>query len=308
MLGTSLIAAAHHGRVILIAGLVAGIALPDLAAALKPFLPEMVAFLLFLAALRIGPRQAIGASRDFSATLVVVALFQIAMPLALFAVFNLLGLSGPLTFAIILMAAGASISGSANLAILSKADPAPALRLIVVGTALLPLTVLPTFWILPQLGSPQVVLAVAARLLAIIIIAAIAGFGLRHLVLSDPQETQLKMVDGLSAIAMAIVVVGLMAAIGPALRAEPQHVLIAMAAACAANFGLQLLVWFSTPIFGERSERASWAIVAGNRNMALFLAALPGSVIDPILLFIGCYQIPMYLTPLLFSRFYGRSS
>lgn len=300
-----MIAAANKGRMVLIAGLVAGVGFPGLAATLKPYLPEMVAFLLFLAALRIGPKQAVGASRDLSATLGIVALFQIAVPVALYALFHLLGLQGPLVFAVVLMAAGASISGSANLAILARADPAPALRLIVLGTALLPLTVLPIFWLLPQLGSPQAVIGVAARLLAIIFIAAVAGFGVRRLFLAEPTERQLQMVDGVSAIAMAVVVIGLMAAIGPALRAEPQAVAIALAAACAANFGLQMLVWFTSPLFGIRNERASWAIVAGNRNMALFIAALPAALIDPILLFIGCYQIPMYLTPLLFARFYG---
>ena len=43
--------AARHGRIILVAGLAAGIALPDLALAMRPWLQEMVAGLLFFAAL-----------------------------------------------------------------------------------------------------------------------------------------------------------------------------------------------------------------------------------------------------------------
>jgi hypothetical protein len=38
--------------------------------------------------------------------------------------------------------------------------------------------------------------------------------------------------------------------------------------------------------------------------VALFLAALPAKETDAALLFIGCYQIPMYLTPLLLGRWY----
>ena len=45
-------------------GLAAGVGLPDLAAVMKPYLPHMVATTLFLAALRIGPQQAIGKLRD----------------------------------------------------------------------------------------------------------------------------------------------------------------------------------------------------------------------------------------------------
>ena len=48
------------------------------------------------------------------------------------------------------------------------------------------------------------------------------------------------------------------------------------------------------------------AITAGNRNIALFLVALPPETTDALLLFIGCYQVPMYLTPLLMTRFYAR--
>jgi ACR3 family arsenite transporter len=35
----------------------------------------------------------------------------------------------------------------------------------------------------------------------------------------------------------------------------------------------------------------------------LFLVALPETVTAPLLVFIGCYQIPMYLTPLVTGRF-----
>ena len=67
------------------------------------------------------------------------------------------------------------------------------------------------------------------------------------------------------------------------------------------NLGLQL----ATCAVVRRSPSApSLAIVAGNRNIALFLVALPYEITDRILLFIGCYQIPMYLTPLLLARFY----
>ena len=73
MLAALLRLCARHGRLILIAGLVAGVALPDLAAALKPFLPEMVALLLFIAALRVGPRKAAGSLRDMARSSTVIA-------------------------------------------------------------------------------------------------------------------------------------------------------------------------------------------------------------------------------------------
>ena len=43
---------ARHGRWGLVLGLIAGLTLPTLAAAMRPWLPQMVAGLLFLTALR----------------------------------------------------------------------------------------------------------------------------------------------------------------------------------------------------------------------------------------------------------------
>ena len=44
------------------------------------------------------------------------------------------------------------------------------------------------------------------------------------------------------------------------------------------------------------------AIGAGNRNIAIFLVALPPEILAPIMVFIGCWQLPMYLTPILLRR------
>lgn len=48
------------------------------------------------------------------------------------------------------------------------------------------------------------------------------------------------------------------------------------------------------------------SIIAGNRNIALFFVALSDEVTAPLLIFIGCYQIPMYLTPILMKPLHAR--
>lgn len=296
---------ARHGRTVLVAGLAGAVALPEFALAMKPWLPELIALLLFIAALRIGPRQAAGSLQQLRMTLGLVGLYQVVMPCAFAIVFSLAGLSSPFATAIVLMAAACSIAGSPNLTLLTGNDPAPALRLLVAGTALLPFTVIPVFWLSPILGSPGEIAAASGRLMALIAAAALAAFAIRRHFLRDPAPATLEAIDGLSALAMAIVVVGLMSAIGPAVRSAPQQLLVTLAVAFAANFGLQLVAWAVLRPLAAGTDLAAQAIVAGNRNMALFLTALPASVTDPILLFIGCYQIPMYLTPILLGRLYS---
>jgi hypothetical protein len=299
-------ALARAGRVALPLGLIAGAALPALAGALKPFLAEMAAMLLFLAALRIGPERALGGLRDIGATLGLTTLYQLALPAAVAGGALAAGWSAPLAGALVLMTAAPSIAGGPSLTALAGADPAPAMRLLVIGTALLPLTAVPAFWLSPALGGAEAVAAAAARLLAIIGGASALAFLARWTVLKRPGARALAAIDGLSVIALTVMVIGLMAAVGPALLTAPEAAAGALAAAFAANFGLQMLAFALAR--GAGAARVGYAVVAGNRNIALFLAALPATVTDPMLLFIGCYQIPMYLTPLLLGPLYRRAA
>ncbi|RMD94157.1 MAG: hypothetical protein D6811_03405 [Alphaproteobacteria bacterium] len=296
---------AAHGRLVLIAGLVGGLTLPGAAAVLKGWLPELVGLLLFLTAARIGPHAALGGFRALAGSLGVVALYQLAAPLALFAALAATGaLAQPLALAAVLMLAAPSVTGAPNFTILLGHDPAPALRVLIVGTALLPLTALPVLWLMPGLGEPAAVLAAAARLFAVIGGATAAGFALRLTLLSGIGAQGMRALDGLSALLLAVVVVGLMAALGPALAREPARLALWAAAAFALNFGAQILAFILRG--RHRPDAVPLAIVAGNRNIALWLVALPSEVMEPLLIFIGCYQLPMYLTPILLRRLYER--
>jgi hypothetical protein len=41
-------------------------------------------------------------------------------------------------------------------------------------------------------------------------------------------------------------------------------------------------------------EAGAVGVVAGKRNIALFLAALPTSQMDPLMVLVGCCQKPMF--------------
>lgn len=294
--------AARYGRFVLIGGLVVGLALPGLAAALRPLVPQMVAVLLFLAALRMGPSVFSGALRGLGGTVVAVVALQVALPLAVVALGIATGTAQtPALLALAVMAAAPSISGAPNICLMMGVSGAPAMRLLILGTALVPLTVLPVFWLLPALGDVRVVLLSALRLLGVIVVAGGAGFALRGLLWRRPGPAAVVRLDGASALALAIFVVGLMPALRAVLISDPWRAAAWLALACAANFGLQIAARALTI---SRPEGASVALVAGNRNMALFLVALPEEVVAPLMVFIACYQVPMYLTPLVMGRLY----
>ena len=305
MIGGFLWRISDHARLVLIAGLVAGLALPGLAASLQPWLPQMVAGLLTITALRIGHRAAVGAVSDLRWGVMSVVVLQLALPLALLCLCWLAGIAQtPVAMAIVLATAAPALSGSPNLALLLGQDAGRMMQILVMGTALFPLTVLPLLALMPQLGDATAIIAAAVRLLVVILGATAVGFALRALVFPKPTSAQIKALDGLSVLAFSGIVIGLMAALNPSLRAAPGAVFMWLIVAFVLSYGVQIIAY---KLLHERMSpgiAGPMAIGAGNRNIALFLVALPADVLAPLMVFVGCWQLPMYLTPMLLRWLY----
>jgi len=292
---------ARHGRLVLVAGLVVGVLAPGLARTLAPFIFPMIALLLFLATLRVEMRAAFPGRRAVPRYLGVTLVMQVVLPVAAIAVLWALGAQASIIgIGAVLMLAAPPMTGSPGLTILAGGDPAPALRQLVLGTALLPLTVLPVFWLLPVFGAPLVVVEAALRLLAVIALAGGAGICLRARVAWLRGPAGQGAVDGLITLGMAVVVVGLMSAVGPALTTPGPAFWGTLASVFALGFGAQVATLLLTRRRAPGSAPAL-AIIAGNRNLALFLGALPPDTAAAMLLFVGLYQLPMYLTPLVMA-------
>lgn len=289
---------APRGSWLLVAGLVVGLALPELAQKMRPAIEPMVVALLFLAVLRMGPEGLRVGRIGLSKAVLRAGLLQLFLPLGVTLLLMTAGLlEHPLALATILILAAAPITGAAHFAVMAGGDPAPALRQTIIGTALLPLTVLPIWVLIPAFGSSTEVLISVLGLLAIIVCAAGLALALRQREIVPGTSGVLRILDALAAILLGVVVIGMLGAAGESLHTNPAEFLAVMALACILCFGLQAISrfdWKAPP-----SERPALAVVAGNRNAALFLSVLPVAVADDVLLLIGCYQVPMYLTPLI---------
>lgn len=294
----------RHGKLVLIAGLVAGAGLPDLAQALRPAIAPMIVSLLFLAVLRLGPEGLKAGMKGMHRAAGLALVLQLALPVSAALGFAALGwLAHPLAMGVILVLAAAPITGSPNITLMAGGDPAPALRQLVIGTALLPLTVIPVFWLMPAFGSPVAVARAALELLVLIALAGGAALALRHWRIVPGSQNAYDAMDGLAALLLGLVVIGLMSAIGPAILNDRRDLLLAMAAVFALNIPLQMV----TSLAARRTDppaAPALGVVAGNRNVALFLSVLPAQTAEELLLFIGCFQVPMYVTPFLLARWY----
>lgn len=303
-----LAALARHGRLVLIAGLLAGILSPDLALMLRPAIAPMIVALLFLAVLRLGPQGLKEGMKGLNRAAMLAIAFQLVMPLCAAGIFSMFGvLAHPLASGTVLVLAGAPITGSPNITLMTGGDPAPALRQLVIGTVMLPLTVLPVFLVMPAFGSSLAVGRAALELLALILLAGGVAIALRKTGLVSGSARSYLAMDGLAALLLGLVVIGLMSAIGPALLADRPAFFAALAVAFALNISIQLI---TSRLVARANPKAAPAIGigAGNRNSALFLSVLPLATADELLLFIGCFQIPMYLTPLLLAGWYRRQA
>lgn len=297
--------AARHGRWCLVLGLIVGVTVPSLALVLKAWLPPLVAFLLFLAAFRIGPSDALGSISAARTGLLSVVALQCLVPLIFLGLVTSLGVQdAPLALAVALALSAPALTGSPNLTILLGHEPAAAMRLALLGTALFPLTVLPILLVSPMLGDPVEVFLAAFRLLLVIAGAVGMAFVIRWILPRAPSSEQRADLDGASAIVLGIIAVGLMSAVGPTLENTQEKFFLWLTAAFAVCFGMQIATYRLGRQWIEPRNLVATSVVAGNRNIALFLLALPAEVTEPLLLFIGCWQFPMYLTPLLMRRFY----
>jgi len=298
-----LAALAAQGRRLLIAGLVVGIAFPGLAERFAPAVVPLLALMLCLAALREGPVAVLPRAGETRRALVMVLALQALPPLVAGGALWAAGLmSAPLAIGAVLALAGAPIVGAPGFAVMVGGDARVALRQVTMGTALLPFTAAPVLALLPVFPDPLAVALGALRLLAVVVLASGAALVLGALVPALCRPRARPALDAIMTLAMALVVIGLMSAVGPAIRVAPGRLIIVLALAMGLHLVQTLGAWLAARAAMSRPEALALAIAAGNRNLALFLAAMPSEAAAPLMLFVGCYQVPMYLTPMILPR------
>ncbi|MEO0636738.1 MAG: hypothetical protein AAFY73_08835 [Pseudomonadota bacterium] len=301
----------QRARWFLIGGLLVGAFARPVAETFLPIVGMAIGGLLFLACFRTGPSAITGGGNDLRNTVLTALCLQIAVPLMVLWLGLALGVPEEFLAPIILLLAASSVTVVPHFLAIMGMETSHAVRLLLLGTLVLPITA----WIvfssatalgLAAYGDPDTIFSSTVRLLGVIAVAAGTAFALRFFAVPKLNETISHWVEGWAAILLAVVVIGLMAPIGSALTERPIALASTMVAAFAVNLTLQLSAWgVSGRLSSDRAKRATLAAVNGNRNFGLFLAALPMSVMEPMLLFIACYQVPNYLTPFIFQRLYA---
>lgn len=294
-----------RGVTLLFAGVFLGLALPDLAALLRPLLATSVVLLLFFSLLRVDWLSILGHLRRPVLTAALVVWMLLVSPVLIWALLSNLPIPHGLSTAVILMAAAPPILGSTAIALLLGLDGALTLVVGLISTLLAPLTIPPlAFWLLNlelEVGTWELML----RLCAIVIPALIGAILVRRLLGRDWLRQNAGAVDGTIVLVMLIFAVGVMDGVTDTLIERPGVVALWLFVAFIANPALQLVTILFFWGLGRRLAFTA-GLMAGNCNMGLLLAALPADSDYDVILFFAIAQIPMYVLPALTKPIYRR--
>jgi BASS family bile acid:Na+ symporter len=294
-----------HATRFLAAGVVLGLAVPPLAAALRPLLLAALVIPLTIALVRIDWSAFRAYARRPALVVALTVWFLGVSPVLVWLALKPLPLPAPILVGLVLMTAVSPIVSGAALSLLLGLDAALAVVAIVATTAIVPFT-------LPPLGAALLGVALEIDVgtfmlrLALIIGGAFAGaWVIRRLVPSAAIARNARPLDGVSVLLMMTFAIGIMDGVTAFALERPGYVLVATAAAIAANVLLQVagaVVWRRSGM----QHALTTAFLTGNRNMGLVLVALGSEASLELIVFFAAAQIPMYLMPGLLVPLYRR--
>jgi hypothetical protein len=286
--------------------LFAGLALPWLAAAMKPAFTPSVFVLLCLAFLRVDPAALRRRLARPGLVLAATAWMMLATPLVCGPLLAFAGLERGLLIALTFQVAAPPVVATAALAALMGLDAALALAVLAATAAATPLIAAAAAALFLggaiEISAP----ALGLRLLAMLGGAAVLAVLIRRSKGQPWVERQSERIDGLSVIALFVFAVAVMDGVLAQGAAHPT-LLIGM---LALAFATSLALGVSTALVFWRAGRTialTLALSAGLRNLGVMVAATGGRVPELTWLYIAMAQFPVYLLPHLLKAAVARS-
>lgn len=288
----------RQGTRALAASIFLGLAVPPLAAYVKPFLGETVFVLLLFSYLRTDP-AAFGRYIKSPGLTVVAALWvMVVVPLLFGIVYAISGLreANPALYTImILQIAITPITSSAAFAALMGLDVAFSLAALIVSNALSPLTTVAFSYLFlgSSLFSP---IDLGVKLFLFFAGAGAIAYAIRRIAGQAWIERQKEPIDGLNVIAVFVFAIAAMESVPRNVMADPLlafKLIVLIIVLSGALIGLSVLVFVRAGF--ERGLVIG--LLAGFRNIGLVMATLGASLPDLAWFYFAMVQFPIYLLP-----------
>jgi BASS family bile acid:Na+ symporter len=268
------------------AGILAGLIMPDLAAILRPVMEVFVVLLMTLAYSRL----------DWSGIRTISGKPLLTAMILLWVLAAVPGLPSVLLTAIILNAIAPPITSSVPFCQLLGLDAALALRVTLIATLLMPVTVPASILLLLGVTIDLDPGEFALRAAVFIGLPLALSWMIRRSPRLTARLNRGTEVDGITAFILMIIAIGIMDGVTARISAEPAEALAILAAA----FGVSILFHgLSGLVFWRLGERTaiSIALTSGSRNLVLMLVIIGDAMGPAFGLYVALGQVPIYLMP-----------
>ncbi len=290
----------RQGTRALAASIFLGLAVPPLAAYVKPYLGETVFVLLLFSYLRTDPAAFRRYLKAPGLTILAALWVMVAVPLLFGAAYALLGIReavpGLYTIMILQMAI-TPITSSAAFAALMGLDVAFSLAALIVSNALSPITTVAFSYLFlgTSLFSP---IELGVKLFFFFAASGAAAYAIRRIAGQEWIERQKEPIDGLNVIAVFIFAIAAMESVPRHVLADPLFALelfVLIIVLTLALIGLSVLVFWRAGI----DRGLVIGLLAAFRNIGVVMAALGSTLPDLAWFYFAMVQFPIFLLPAL---------
>lgn len=297
----------RQARWALPAGVFVGVALPDLAALLRPLLTAAVIGTLTATLLRLDWTRLAVAARRPALPAAIAAWQLVVSPLLVWFGTALVGLPPDLRLMLVLQAAAPPIGSAAVFAMILGLDGVLAVIGTVATTMMLPLTLTPLVGLLlPQTGVQVDLAAFFARVTLLVAAPFALAWALRRAFGGARLARHDEVLGGLNVLLLVVFAIAVMDGVTARLLRDPAFIALLLLAACLATVVLHAAGFLLFRRAGVATAYSA-ALLSGNRNMGLMLVITAGTAGEAFSLYVGIAQIPMYFAPLALTPFLRRS-
>ena len=299
----------RHGTLVMPLGILLGLTVPALADLMRPVTEPVVVVMLALSIYRLDPSTISGAIRAPSTIVIALLFLLLLVPVLVNFTGRMAGLPDGLLLMLTAWSACPPLVSVPGLALIIGLDAGAALLLMVAATGLFALTLPAMLSVLTSGGIALDPLVMTVDLVVLVVIATIAGQGLRRILSPTLAEKSGPAVDGMLVILMLVFAITVMGGLHDAWAGARYQIPLFLVTAFIASIGLQILTALVFALL-PRPLAGTIALASGNRNVAILLPAMTTSAVDEMWLYLAVAQFPIYILPIiskpLYQRYCGR--
>lgn len=306
----------HRAPICLALGFGIGIFVPEIDGLSDFLIPPMVVAMLATAMIQIDPTRLLRYFRHPIKIMILTFALLIIMPLLGSWIIVFWSVSDAVAMAMILLWSAPPLASSPGLSSFLKLDSELTLTVMVIASLIFPVTSALCISLLDMdPGRPRegVDLLLLARLFLLTGLAVLFAVLVRYWIGTARIKANAQMLDGISVLLMIGFAFLLLNQVSWGQLQDIDLMLTTSLMAFALNWGPHLVTLLLLLIYLVLTRQfvpvrlqqiGAIAVLNGNRNLALFVAALPADQAADLFLFLALIQAPIYLTPLLGQYLY----